>query len=139
MNSEKYIVESDLDSRVYAREALIMNVTEDILVSMEEKNVSKAELARLLHKSKSFVTQTLSGSRNMTLRTLADIAYDLDLDVSIVFKHKGEAVKVECDSSNWDKADSLVICLNAYKKYGVTEVTSNDSSWQSPKNIAKVA
>jgi len=52
------------EERVYARESLIMNVTEDILVAMEDENISKVRLARLLNKSKSFITQMLGGSRN---------------------------------------------------------------------------
>lgn len=139
MNNEEFLDEFDLDSRAYVHETLVMNVTEDILVAMEEKNVTKAELARLLHKSKSFVTQTLSGSRNMTLRTLADIAFNLDLDVSIGFKHKASYVETEHGSPQWDKNDNLVICLNTHQRYCLSEITSNDSSWHTPKNIARVA
>ena len=90
MNNEKYLNKSELDSKVYARESFIINVTENFLVAMEDEKVTKAELARLLHKSKSFVTETLNGSRNMTLRTLSDIAFNLGLDVSIDFKNKSE-------------------------------------------------
>jgi transcriptional regulator with XRE-family HTH domain len=138
MSDEEYLNESELDSKIYAREALIMNVTEDILVAMEDKEVTKADLARMLHKSKSFVTQTLSGSRNMTLRTLTDIAFNLDLAVSIVFKNKTESVQIEHDSSQWNKDDMIVICQNAYKRYDVSEITSNDSSWHSPKDIVNL-
>jgi transcriptional regulator with XRE-family HTH domain len=138
MSDEEYLNESELDSKIYAREALIMNVTEDILVAMEDKEVTKADLARMLHKSKSFVTQTLSGSRNMTLRTLTDIAFNLDLAVSIVFKNKTESVQIEPDSSQWNKDDMIVICQNAYKRYDVSEITSNDSSWHSPKDIVNL-
>lgn len=44
---------------------------------MEELNISKVDLAKRLGKSKSYVTQMLSGSRNMTLSTLSDICFAL--------------------------------------------------------------
>lgn len=71
--------ESDTDARQYARDELIYNVTEDILVTIERSNLSKAELAKRLNKSKSFVTQLLSGARNMTLGTLSDICFSLQV------------------------------------------------------------
>lgn len=65
------------EDRAFAREALVYNVTEDILVMLEDLNISKKELARRLGKSPSFVTQVLSGARNMTLGTLSDICQAL--------------------------------------------------------------
>lgn len=66
---------SRAEERVYAREELVYNVTEDILVALEDLNVSKKELARRLGKSRSYITQILSGARNMTLGTLSDICF----------------------------------------------------------------
>ncbi len=139
MSNEEILYEIE-NSKVYAREALIMNLTEDFLVAMEKSGISKAELARLLHKSKSFVTQTLGGSRNMTLRTLSDIAFNLELDVSIVLKSKVEAAKLECDNSKWDKNDKMLISCNAYKRYDCSSaITSNDHSWRLPENVSEAA
>lgn len=78
--------QSDYDKKLYNREALIMDVTEDFLIVMEDKGVKKSDLAKMLCKSKSFITQTLSGSRNVTLRTLADMAYVLGAKVKISFE-----------------------------------------------------
>ncbi|MBF0175896.1 MAG: helix-turn-helix transcriptional regulator [Magnetococcales bacterium] len=52
---------------------------------MKENGITRAELADRLGKSESFVSQVLSGHRNMTLETLADIAYTLDLKVKVDF------------------------------------------------------
>lgn len=68
---------SKAEERLFAREELIFNVTEDLLVIMEDDGVSKAELARRLGKSKSFITQILSGARNMTLGSFSDICFSL--------------------------------------------------------------
>lgn len=70
---------SRAEARAYAREDLIYNVTEDLLVQMEELGVTKLELARRLGKSRSYVTQMLSGARNMTLGSLADICFALGI------------------------------------------------------------
>lgn len=50
---------------------------------MAEQKVSKADLARRLHKSRAWVTQLLSGKANMTVRTLAEVVYTLDAEVKL--------------------------------------------------------
>ena len=68
---------SESENRSYARDELVYNVKEEILILLEDEDISKKELARRLGKSKSFVTQVLSGARNMTLGTLSDICFAL--------------------------------------------------------------
>lgn len=53
---------------------------------MTEQGVSKAALARRLGKSRAYVTQTLAGDRNMTLRTLASFADALGADATIAIE-----------------------------------------------------
>lgn len=65
--------------REFAQERLIVAVAELICDQLNEQGKSKAELAAALGKSKSYVTQVLDGTRNMTLRTLSDIAFALGL------------------------------------------------------------
>ena len=69
--------------RAFAREELLYNVTEDLLVIMEDSDISKKELARRLGKSRSYVTQVLSGSRNMTLGSFSDICFALGVKPQI--------------------------------------------------------
>lgn len=69
--------------RLLAVEALVAEASEAIARRMDEQNVSKADLARRLNKSRAWVTQLLSGKANMTIRTLADIAYTLGTEVSL--------------------------------------------------------
>lgn len=71
------------EARAAARDRLIFNVTDDLLVVMEDNGVSKHELARRLGKSKSFVSQILSGRRNMTLGTFSDICFALKFEPKI--------------------------------------------------------
>jgi transcriptional regulator with XRE-family HTH domain len=63
--------------RLLAQERLILDATEAIVELLDEQKVSRQELAALLGKSKGFISQLLSGERNMTLRTLADLGYVL--------------------------------------------------------------
>lgn len=74
---------SRTEDKLYAREKLIVNVTEDLLILLEDMGISKAELARRLGKSKSFATQILAGSRNMTLGSLSDICFVLGVTPKI--------------------------------------------------------
>lgn len=53
-------------------------VTEAIWQAMEEAGVNKADLASRMGATKGYISQVLGGSRNMTLRTLADICFALD-------------------------------------------------------------
>jgi transcriptional regulator with XRE-family HTH domain len=69
--------------RLLSIEALVAETAEVIAKLMAEKNVSKADLARRLNKSRAWVTQLLSGKANMTVRTLAEVVYALDAEVKI--------------------------------------------------------
>ncbi|HEX2078407.1 MAG TPA: helix-turn-helix transcriptional regulator [Longimicrobium sp.] len=60
--------------REYEQERLVLWTTERITELMEQSGVSRADLARMLGTSRPNVTALLSGARNMTLRTLADLS-----------------------------------------------------------------
>ena len=65
-------------ARLFAQEDLIEEAGELIAGAMGREDISKAELARRMGTSKAHITQLLSGSRNMTLRTFADVMYAMD-------------------------------------------------------------
>ena len=69
--------------RLLEQELLLVSAAELISARMQEKKVTRAELAARIGKSKSFVTQILRGQHNMTLRTLADLAWALDARVQL--------------------------------------------------------
>ena len=71
----EWIAEVPERERVFAQEQLIVSVAENIWEKMETQGVTKADIAKTLGKSKAFITQCLNGGRNMTLRTLSDIAF----------------------------------------------------------------
>lgn len=65
--------------RLVRQEELILDVTERLTEALHEMGVTQAELARRLGRTPGFVSQLLGGGRNLTLRTIADIAVALDL------------------------------------------------------------
>jgi transcriptional regulator with XRE-family HTH domain len=56
----------------------IVELTEDICRLMEEKKVSRAELARRMGTSRAYVTKLLDGNANFTLATMVKVAMALD-------------------------------------------------------------
>lgn len=80
---ERWIAESEDNAKVLAEERLIVEVAESIWAVLEKKKLNKADLANLLEKERSDITQLLDGNRNMTLRTLADIAFALNSHVKV--------------------------------------------------------
>jgi len=82
------------EERAFAREELVYNVTEDLLVILEDFEVNKKELARRLGKSRSYVTQILSGSRNMTLGSFSDICFALGFKPEINLPVQDEPVAI---------------------------------------------
>ena len=69
--------------RLLASESLVAEAAELIARLMDEKKVNKAALAKRLKRSRSWVTQLLSGKTNMTVRTLAELAYALESEVKL--------------------------------------------------------
>lgn len=95
------INEIDNETRIDQQEWLILQVELHIEKLMEEKEISRAELARRLGKKKGHITQLLSG-HNMTLRTIADIMTALDSSLVIDTDNLGyhTTIKPEDKTSN---------------------------------------
>lgn len=55
------------------QERLIIEVAHLISKAMEEKQIKRSQLAKMLGKSKGWVTQILHADANLTTRTIADI------------------------------------------------------------------
>lgn len=95
---------SRAENRALAREKLIYNVTEDLLVLLEKVGVSKVELSRRLGRSRAYVSQLLDGSRNMTLGTLADICFALGGIAKVSFET--ETAEAHCNA-HWETLKPL--------------------------------
>src|ERR1017187_4585084 len=71
------LLETDVGQREFIKEELALEAMEKISELMELNSVTKSELARRTGNSKAYITQVLSGSRNMTVHTLAALAFAL--------------------------------------------------------------
>lgn len=83
---QSWVNESEESQKLYAREALMVDVTEDLLIAMEDKGITKTELAKKLGKSKAQISKTLNGMSNITLRTLSDFCFALDISPVITIR-----------------------------------------------------
>lgn len=69
--------------RLYEEERLILWATEAVAEAMANQRLTRTQLAEALGTSRPNVTQLLSGSRNMTLRTLAALAHACGMRVDL--------------------------------------------------------
>lgn len=69
---EQYVEDFD-HMRLFQQERSIYEVTAMLEALMAEQGVSRAGLAKLLGRSKGWVTQLLDGEANKTIRTVADV------------------------------------------------------------------
>jgi transcriptional regulator with XRE-family HTH domain len=69
--------------RLLRTEELILEVTEALVAAMAQQKLTKSQLAARLGKSPAFVTQILNGGRNLTLRTIAEVADALRAEIHV--------------------------------------------------------
>lgn len=80
---DKY--KDDLD---YIAEGVLIDVTEQIIVQLESKKLTRTQLAQKLNCSNAYVTKLLNGSENLTLKKLVHIAQVLDCNIDFAFVPK---------------------------------------------------
>ena len=60
-------------ARLYRQEVLIADAQECICRALQREGMTRSDLARVLKVNRSLITHFLTGKRNLTLRTLADV------------------------------------------------------------------
>jgi transcriptional regulator with XRE-family HTH domain len=75
-------------ARIMAQEELIMDVTEGFCRMLEEEQLTRSNLAKTMGKTRGYISQILNGRRNITLRSLAEIAYHLGYHVNVIFNKR---------------------------------------------------
>lgn len=71
------------DSLVYRTEKTLLELNERICSIMEEKHISRSELADKLKTSKAYITKILNGKPNLTIESLEKIALALGVEVKV--------------------------------------------------------
>ena len=97
---EQWATKNEANAKLLAQEVLITRVTEEIWKAMDEAGINQAELARKMGATKGHVSQVLNGSRNMTLRTLADICFALDYQPVLRLESKKPAAGWQTTGQN---------------------------------------
>lgn len=115
---EAWVNESTENQRLYAQEGLILSVTEEIWGAMDRRGLNKQQLADRLGTGKSHVSQLLNGARNMTLRTLSDVAEALGQQIEIMFLNKE-------DEALWKPMDFIVRARPIEK--ALNKIAANDT------------
>lgn len=74
----KFIESSQDNRRLFLQEELIVEITERLAAEMAAQCISQKLLAEKLGCTKGYVSQLLNGGKNLTLRSLANLADALD-------------------------------------------------------------
>jgi len=80
---ERFEQSSTESRRLLNQEKLILEVTEALSEAIEKRGLTRSEVAKRLGKTKGFVSQLLAGGRNLTLRTVADIADAIGISLKV--------------------------------------------------------
>jgi transcriptional regulator with XRE-family HTH domain len=70
----------------FALERTLLEITEEIAQQLLKQNITRADLAKKLGVSRSYVTQLVKGKPNLQLNTLFKVAYALGLRPLIRFE-----------------------------------------------------
>ena len=126
---EEWVNESDEHQKLVAQERLILEVTESIHEQMQAMGVNRTQLAERLGKSKAYISQLLSGSRNMTLRSLADISFALHKDIPS-FSYDSCA-EVAYENGDWQHSGNVVRMRDYHARTESIETTEyeTDDGW----------
>jgi transcriptional regulator with XRE-family HTH domain len=130
---------SSLDdgTELLAEERLIVAVTEAIAEAMERKGITKTTLAESLGCSKAHVSKLLGGSRNMTLRTLAAIAYALEVEPS--FRLAPTGLHRPMDDDDWQTDPKLVgkVVRLCPENRAAAIAANDDEGWSQPLRVVR--
>jgi len=98
--SKKTWLEKKLDlwaeDAEFLTEEKILDFTERVVLEMEKKGISRAQLAASLGKSKAFVSKLLKGDANMTIKTMVAVAQALGCNLHLDLYPKGFYARTLC-------------------------------------------
>jgi transcriptional regulator with XRE-family HTH domain len=115
------LIESPSDERAYLAERLIIDVTESLEKQLRAGGMSRSSVAKKLGKTPALVSQLLHGTRNMTLRTLSDLAWAAGRQVRIELPPLGETIN--------SPTNGAVICSFKIPGQPVTPFNAQQQHW----------
>jgi transcriptional regulator with XRE-family HTH domain len=87
------LFESAQSSATFKSERAILDFTSELNRFMQQKNISKAEFARLIKKSPPYVSKIFRGDANFTIQTMTRLADALGGRIAIHVTERESAVK----------------------------------------------
>lgn len=105
---EAFEISSASNKRLLRQEELILEITEVLSQALEKAGITKKDLAERLGRTQGFVSQILAGGRNLTLRTIADVADALEC-----------RIRIHCEKARQMEREVKVV-FNDYGHKGVT-------------------
>ncbi len=100
-------IDEDVEMRrLLAEERFFLDVTEKICEAIEARGIKRTDLAERLKVSPQEITQRLRGTRNLTIKSVADmmdaLGYDVTLDVRDRREnHRGVPLRMSGTSQRW--------------------------------------
>lgn len=92
-NQYEQMLSEARESPEYWVEGAILEFTEELCRLMDEQEVNRAELARRVKKSRSYITKVLRGDANFTLATMTNLARALGAEVKMHLAPEGVVVR----------------------------------------------
>lgn len=128
------LLDSDEKRRLFEEERLIAVVTEHLTRALIASKLRPSEIAEKLGCSRSHISQTLAGTRNMTLRTAASIAWATEHEVSVAVRPR---YKPEEEGSAPTSSCRHVIPLGTHdRRYSLSHVAAcNDDLTMLPEAL----
>jgi len=96
-------IDNDSFELEVAKEGTLLDATEELFQALQDAGITKTELAEKLNKTPAFVSKLFRGSHNMTLKTLAEVAYTLDKRVRVKLIEKSAVEQWHTDDSSFVK------------------------------------
>ena len=108
VNELAHLFEESHNSAEYQLERVIVDLTEDICQIMEDKGISRADLARQLGRSRAWVTKLLRGDRNLTLKTIVDILWELGYKPNVAVEPGYDSLEVWDQELGEDQSQEVI-------------------------------
>ena len=107
---ETYIKDKEFE-RIMMQENLIMDVTENFCDILEREKINKSTLAKFMGKTKGYISQLLGGGRNLTLRSMVDLAFHLGYEITITLKKRKSLKKQDVFTLPWNPTQKNTVSL----------------------------
>lgn len=127
---DEYMKDKEFE-RLMMQEDLIMDITEDFCELLEIEKINRSTLAKIMGKTKGYISQLLNGGRNLTLRSLADLAYYLGYSISIQFNKKAIMDDKNSFTLGWN--------LTHKSKLSLENITVADDYSSSRSGLSRIA